>query len=577
MAGTETQSNGGESDGSLKRKSEDDNEMEVENGVDAKKVKSDTLSFLPLKDLPYEDQLKKKFDEVEKCFQSFHSSFPKQYPELSEWHKNQLLKWFKIEQIRPSPKQEGYRNKCELTIGFNPEIGKLGAGVRTSNESEEVEINTTDESYIHLPKSMIDVSQEFSKFLEPYNDKKEECPYIFLYIRTNIKNDLMVMVIVQAESDTCEEFTGYKEAVVKFLTEESEISQQLVKSIYLQARPVGTTKKSFELLFSHAWGEYHLTEQVMDVTMLVTPSLFFNINTYATEVIYQNVIELADLRKKKTLVVDLFCGCGVLSMILAKKARQVVAIDPSKWNIKQAKNMAAHNNIKNIQFVIGKPEEALYTAWNTILQAEEVVMIIDPPANSKPRFYIDIIGDMNNLTKVIYLNSNSKSNVVKNLMSLTEAALLPVRVVPVDIAPHTVRMEMVVLAKKFDGNQIARPLGPSVQQDISPAMRGWGEASGWNGPRGGSYGGMGGFGQRDLERIEQRAFAMGLAKGAGFMGSSGLGPRRSEYYDDFPNGPAKAGFGYGGPPPQFGGGFGRPSGPPGPGNRWRGRGRGGRY
>ncbi|XP_026679912.1 uncharacterized protein LOC113467744 [Diaphorina citri] len=122
--------------------------------------------------------------------------------------------------------------------------------------------------------------------------------------------------------------------------------------------------------------------------------------------------------------------------------------------------MAAHNNIKNIQFIIGKPEDALMQAWSNILQAEEVILIIDPPSNSKPRFYIDMIGDMNNLTKVIYLNSNSKSNIVKNLMSLTEAALLPVRVVPVDIAPHTVRLEMVVLCKKFDAYQISRPLGP---------------------------------------------------------------------------------------------------------------------
>lgn len=45
-------------------------------------------------------------------------------------------------------------------VGFNPEIGKLGAGVRTSHsETERVEINTTDESYIHLPKAMIDVAQ----------------------------------------------------------------------------------------------------------------------------------------------------------------------------------------------------------------------------------------------------------------------------------------------------------------------------------------------------------------------------------------------------------------------------------
>uniref|UniRef100_A0A8D8Y3T0 tRNA (uracil(54)-C(5))-methyltransferase n=3 Tax=Cacopsylla melanoneura TaxID=428564 RepID=A0A8D8Y3T0_9HEMI len=567
MADTDM-SNGGATDSSLKRKNSNADEMEVEDGVDLKKVKqeegveSKTLKFLAYKDLPYEEQLKKKVDEVEQCFKTFHGSFPKQYPELGDWYRNQLLKWFRIEEIRPSPKQEGYRNKCELTIGFNPEIGKLGAGVRTSHlETERVEISTTDESYIHLPKPMIELSQEFSKFLEPWNDESAgKCPYLYLYIRANSKEELMVMVIVQSETDESEEFAGYKDCVVKFCTEDcAESVRPLIKSIYLQARPAGSTKKSFELPFSHAWGEHHLTEELLDTTMLVTPSLFFNINTYAAEIVYKNVVELADCRKKKTLVIDLFCGCGVLSMIMAKKARHVIAIDPSKWNIKQAKTMAAHNNIKNIQFVIGKPDEALSTAWSNILQAEEVVLIIDPPSNSKPRFYIDIIGDMNNLSKVIYLNSNSKSNVVKNLMSLTEAALLPARVVPVDIAPHTVRLEMVVVCKKFDAYQISRPLGPCEDESFPGPPAGWGQGA-WGSGGGGGGGGYGSFGSPDLEEIERRAFAMGLAKGAGFGGSGGGGG--GQFYDDFPNGPARVGFGYGGgPPPRFGGGFGR-SGPP---------------
>ncbi|KAL1451102.1 hypothetical protein WDU94_003395 [Cyamophila willieti] len=212
----DTDMSNGAPDGSLKRKNSNSDEMEVEDGVDLKKVKqeeestSKALKFLAYKDLPYEEQLKKKADEVDQCFKTFHASFPKQYPELGDWYKNQLLKWFRIEDIRPSPKQEGYRNKCELTIGFNPEIGKLGAGVRTSHfETERVEINTTDESYIHLPKPMIEVAQEFSKFLEPWNDESAgKCPYQFLYIRANSKQDLMVIVIVQSETDTSEEFLG---------------------------------------------------------------------------------------------------------------------------------------------------------------------------------------------------------------------------------------------------------------------------------------------------------------------------------------------------------------------------------
>lgn len=135
----------------------------------------------------------------------------------------------------------------------------------------------------------------------------------------------------------------------------------------------------------------------------------------------------------------------------------------------------------------------------------------------------------------------------------------------------------VVLAKKFDANQISRPLLKESRGLQDPVARGWGDADGWSG----GFGPSGSFGSPDLERIERRAFAMGLAKGASFGPPP---PKQGQFYDDFPNGPARMGFGYGGPP-RFESGFGRPGmGPPagGMGNRWGGgggmkRGRGGRF
>lgn len=97
------------------------------------------------------------------------------------------------------------------------------------------------------------------------------------------------------------------------------------------------------------------------------------------------------------------------------------------------------NNLIKVLYYLNSNNKSNVVKNLIFLSINYTIFCICPPA----RFYIELIGDMNNLVKVLYLNSNSKSNVVKNLMSLTEAALLPVRVVPVDIAPHTVRLEMV--------------------------------------------------------------------------------------------------------------------------------------
>lgn len=74
--------------------------------------------------------------------------------------------------LSPKPKKKSSlpKKKCFVcsspVLGYNSEIGKLGAGVRVSPlESKRVEISTTDDSYIHLPKSMIEVAQVKWKIL----------------------------------------------------------------------------------------------------------------------------------------------------------------------------------------------------------------------------------------------------------------------------------------------------------------------------------------------------------------------------------------------------------------------------
>jgi SAM-dependent methyltransferases related to tRNA (uracil-5-)-methyltransferase len=83
-------------------------------------------------------------------------------------------------------------------------------------------------------------------------------------------------------------------------------------------------KKSFELEFLHAHGEEFLVEDVLDLKLIVTPGIFFRINTYAAEILYQKTLDVGDLMKKKTLVLNLWCGCGEMALLAAK-----VTISPS--------------------------------------------------------------------------------------------------------------------------------------------------------------------------------------------------------------------------------------------------------
>ncbi|KAI5703774.1 hypothetical protein M8J75_016014 [Diaphorina citri] len=467
--------------GGLKREAESG--LGGESG--AKKTKPDEaekeLSNLPYRHMSYEDQLAKKQGEVETIFQSFNSIFLKRYPHFTQWYKEVFLETrFRLDPIMKSTQIKAYRNKCELTIGYNPELGKLCAGPRIANsEDGKVQVGPCNEDLIHLPPSMIEIAQDFSNFLDKWNYLEESCPWQNLFIRSTKAGDHMVIVIVR--EDTQDILKDRKNELVKYYTDDYTLKHP-IKSIFIQPRPENSVKKSFELEFLHAHGEEFLVEDVLDLKLIVTPGIFFRINTYAAEILYQKTLDVGDLMKKKTLVLNLWCGCGELALLAAKRANYVVAIDPSKWNIKKAQFMARYNKLRNIEFIIAKPEDGLKQIWHKLPMAEEIVIIADPPTLCKMFMLGEMVAEMPNVKRFIYLYSSHKLHLIKNLLSLTEASFLPTRVIPVDVSPHNVRLELIALLKKVD------PYEPAVPESVAMPPPDW------------------------IEEIERRAFAMGMAK-----------------------------------------------------------------
>lgn len=452
-----------------------------------KSLKEEALSNLQYRHLPYQEQLNKKQEEAEKIVKEFHSAFSKKYPKYSAWYKNVIVsKQFQLDTILTSPKTFAYRNKCELSIGFNPDLNKLCAGPRISDAPDgKVQVGPCDQDLIHLTTSMIEIAQDFSNFLDKWNYLEEACPWKNMFIRCTKNGDHMLIFIVR--EDTQEKLKEMKNEVVKYYTDDYN-KKHVIKSIYLQPKEDDSKKKSYELEFLHAHGELHLIEDILDIKLVVTPGIYFRINSYAAELTFKKIFAAAELKKRRTVVIDLWCGSGALSLLAAKRAAHVVAIDPSKWNIKHAKFMAKYNKIHNIDFVIAKPEDGLKQIWHKLEFCEEVVIFADPPTLCKMTELGDIVTDLPNLSRFIYIHSSHKLHVIKNWLNLSQASLLPMRVTPVDVSPHSVRIEIIAVFRKAD--PYAQPLmkvgaGPPL---VDPVRGAW------------------------IEEIEKRAFAMGVAK-----------------------------------------------------------------
>ncbi|MCK7486913.1 MAG: methyltransferase domain-containing protein [Bacillus subtilis] len=58
-------------------------------------------------------------------------------------------------------------------------------------------------------------------------------------------------------------------------------------------------------------------------------------------------------------VIDGYCGVGITSLLLAKRARHVIGIDYSEPSIADATMNAKNNGIDNVRFIADRVEKAL--------------------------------------------------------------------------------------------------------------------------------------------------------------------------------------------------------------------------
>lgn len=95
-----------------------------------------------------------------------------------------------------------------------------------------------------------------------------------------------------------------------------------------------------------------------ELTFRISPLSFYQVNPVQTEKLYSLALEYAGLTGQET-VWDLYCGIGTISLFLAGSAKQVCGVEIISQAIRDARENAERNGIKNAAFFVGKAEEVL--------------------------------------------------------------------------------------------------------------------------------------------------------------------------------------------------------------------------
>ena len=232
-----------------------------------------------------------------------------------------------------------------------------------------------------------------------------------------------------------------------------------VTSLFLHLSPArkeaGHQEPAPELLS----GTPAIQEVLLGRKFSISPQAFFQVNTQAAEILYKMAGDIANLNDKSTLV-DVCCGTGTIGLCLADKVKNVVGVDIVADAIRDAQRNAELNGVTNCAYFTGKAEDILQNILRDI-DNKDIVAIVDPPRAGLHQKALRAIRSTLAIRRLVYISCDAK-NAMKNFVDLSrppsKTALgdpfLPVKIIPVDLFPHSKGFELVILFERIPWGEI---------------------------------------------------------------------------------------------------------------------------
>ncbi|KAG7241362.1 hypothetical protein INR49_025562, partial [Caranx melampygus] len=390
----------------------------------------------PLWNVPYEEQLRRKEQEVVGVLQRLAKEIGSTNKAMLPWLFAQKGKYNKmccpLEAIQPSPTQTEYRNKCEFlisvgadgedkTIGFR--LGKYkGGSCAVVGPTESCHVSAEAKRVVAEFQKLSGITASTTPY-SVYSPETYEGHWKQLTVRTTRTNEAMAVVFFNPQKLEEEELDALKSSMRKHFIE-GEGKDSGVTSLYFVREGQRKSPNPEDLPCELVGGENCIHEELLGLRFRISliPSsstagaqcvcVTWQVNTGAAEVLYSAVGEWAQLDQDST-VLDVCCGTGTIGISLAKEA------------VEDAKVNAKLNGLSNIEFHCGKAEDVFPNILSALV-SPNLTAIVDPPR-----------AGLRDLCR-------APSNRVHG------APFRPVRAMAVDLFPQTIHVEMLLLLERVD-------------------------------------------------------------------------------------------------------------------------------
>ena len=331
-----------------------------------------------------------------------------------------------------------YRNKAQYPVGYDKE-GNPVAGFYAGRTHSI--IPNTDCAIQHPCNHMIlETILAFMKQYDipAYEEKKHTG--LVRHILTRVgkyTGEVMVCLIINGNK------LPHQDKLVEMLKKATDVETTYkIKSICLNINKDKTNRILGEKVVP-IYGQTYIEDRIGNITYRISPLSFYQVNPKQTEMLYRKALSYAALTGRET-VLDAYCGTGTIGMIASDSAKQVIGVELNPDAVRDARNNAKGNGIKNITFYQNDAGKFLLEMADQGAKLD--VLLMDPPRSGSSEAFLSAVSRMKP-GKIVYISCNPET-LVRDLKYLVKNGYQVEKSVAVDMFPFTESCEAVCLLTK---------------------------------------------------------------------------------------------------------------------------------
>ena len=187
------------------------------------------------------------------------------------------------------------------------------------------------------------------------------------------------------------------------------------------------------------YGPGYIEDTLCGLTFRLSAKSFYQVNHPQAQRLYEAAIAQAEITKED-LVLDLYCGVGTITLIMAKSAKKVIGVEVVEAAVADARENAKRNGIENAEFFCGDAGKAALELEKQGICPD--VVVVDPPRKGLNADTIQALHKMSP-RKIVYVSCDP-ATLARDVALLKKKGYALISAQAADLFPRCAHVESIV-------------------------------------------------------------------------------------------------------------------------------------